>query len=181
MSVENQNDKELEQVVSNATEAQASTASTHSEVKEPLKMESPKFQAPTQGDFDWDSDYRGQNHYSINDREKFEKMYEGSVSSLNTGEIVPGTIVSVGERDVVVNVGFKSDGLIPLNEFRDMEEIKIGEVVDVLIISPENKDGHLVLSRRNARLLKSWERIKHAHANDEIITGRVRTRTKGGL
>jgi len=181
MSVENQNEKELEQVVSNATEATASTASSHSEVMEPLKMESPKFQAPTQGDFDWDSDYRGQNHYSANDREKFEKMYEGSVTSLNPGEVVSGTIVSVGERDVVVNVGFKSDGLIPLNEFRDMEEIKIGEVVDVLIISPENKDGHLVLSRRNARLLKSWERIKHAHANDEIITGRVRTRTKGGL
>ncbi|HTI61095.1 30S ribosomal protein S1 [Mucilaginibacter sp.] len=132
-------------------------------------------------DFDWDADDKKFGNYSDSDREKFEKMYDGTFSSINKGEIISGIVVSINSKDVVLNIGFKSDGLVSVSEFRDTPDMKIGDSVEVFVESQEDANGQLVLSRKRAKTQKSWERINSALDNDEIITGFVKSRTKGGL
>jgi small subunit ribosomal protein S1 len=132
-------------------------------------------------DFDWDADDKKFGNYSDSDREKMEKLYDGTFSSITKGEIITGTVVNVNSKDVVLNVGFKSDGLVSVSEFRDTPDLKIGDTVDVFVESQEDANGQLVLSRKRAKTQKSWERINSALDNDEIITGFVKSRTKGGL
>jgi small subunit ribosomal protein S1 len=110
-----------------------------------------------------------------------ESMYENTLSSITEREIVKGTIVGFTEKEVVLNIGFKSDGLIPKTEFRDMAEIKIGDVVEVLLETKEDHLGQLVLSRKKAVSERAWENIIKANENDEIVNGFVKSRTKGGL
>ncbi|MCS6824602.1 MAG: 30S ribosomal protein S1 [Cytophagaceae bacterium] len=134
-------------------------------------------------DFDWDladkTGYGGS--YSKEEREKLEKLIEGTLNELGEKQVVNGTIVGVTDRDVIVNVGFKSDGLIPLSEFRDMESIKIGDTVEVFIEEKENKHGQLILSRRKAKIVNAWNNIQEALEKDLVIDGFVKRRTKGGL
>jgi small subunit ribosomal protein S1 len=132
-------------------------------------------------DFDWDADDKKFGNYSDSDREKLEKLYDGTFSSITKGEIITGTVVNVNSKDVVLNVGFKSDGLVSVSEFRDTPDLKIGDTVEVFVESQEDANGQLVLSRKRAKTQKSWERINSALDNDEIITGFVKSRTKGGL
>ena len=132
-------------------------------------------------DFDWDADEKKFGNYSDTDREKLEKMYDGTFSSITKGEIITGTVVNVNSKDVVLNIGFKSDGLVSVSEFRDTPDLKIGDTVEVYVESQEDANGQLVLSRKRAKTQKSWERINSALDNDEIITGFVKSRTKGGL
>jgi small subunit ribosomal protein S1 len=135
------------------------------------------------GEFDWDAFERkgfGEG-YSKDQRDDMEKMYAGTVTSVDTGEVVEGIIVGINDRDVILNIGFKSDGLVPLAEFKDMPAIKIGDVVDLFIEERENAMGQLVLSRRKAKLVKGWEKVQKALDNDEVIEGFVKRRTKGGL
>jgi len=132
-------------------------------------------------DFDWDADEKKFGNYSDTDREKLEKMYDGTFSSITKGEIITGTVVNVNSKDVVLNIGFKSDGLVSVSEFRDTPDLKIGDTVEVFVESQEDANGQLVLSRKRAKTQKSWERINSALDNDEIITGFVKSRTKGGL
>ncbi|MGN6178458.1 MAG: 30S ribosomal protein S1 [Mucilaginibacter sp.] len=132
-------------------------------------------------DFDWDADDKKFGNYSDADREKLEKLYDGTFSSITKGEIITGTVVNINSKDVVLNVGFKSDGLVSVSEFRDTPELKVGDTVDVFVESQEDANGQLVLSRKRAKTQKSWERINSALDNDEIITGFVKSRTKGGL
>jgi small subunit ribosomal protein S1 len=132
-------------------------------------------------DFDWDADEKKFGNYSDSEREKFEKMYDGTFSSITKGEIITGIVVNVNSKDVVLNVGFKSDGLVSVSEFRDTPDLKIGDTVEVFVESQEDANGQLVLSRKRAKTQKSWERINSALDNDEIITGFVKSRTKGGL
>ena len=132
-------------------------------------------------DFDWDADDKKFGNYNDAEREKLEKMYDGTFSSINKGEIITGTVVNVNSKDVVLNIGFKSDGLVSLSEFRDTPDLKIGDTVEVFVESQEDANGQLVLSRKRAKTQKSWERINSALDNDEIITGFVKSRTKGGL
>jgi small subunit ribosomal protein S1 len=133
------------------------------------------------GDFDWDADDKGFGNYSKEDREKFEEMYAGTFNSITKGEIISGVVVSINNKDVVLNVGFKSDGLVSVSEFRDTPELKIGDSVDVFVESQEDANGQLVLSRKRAKTQRSWETINSALDNDSIITGFVKSRTKGGL
>jgi small subunit ribosomal protein S1 len=140
-----------------------------------------KIAATPSEDFDWDADDKKFGNYSDDDREKFEKLYDGTFSSITKGEIITGTVVNVNNKDVVLNVGFKSDGLVSVSEFRDTPDLKIGDKVDVFVESQEDANGQLVLSRKRANTQKSWERINSALDNDEIITGFVKSRTKGGL
>ncbi|OCX51322.1 30S ribosomal protein S1 [Mucilaginibacter sp. PPCGB 2223] len=137
--------------------------------------------AVTPGDFDWDADDKKFGNYSDSDREQLEKMYDGTFSSINKGEIISGVVVNINNKDVVLNIGFKSDGLVSLSEFRDTPDLKVGDSVDVFVESQEDANGQLVLSRKRAKTQKSWERINSALDNDEIITGFVKSRTKGGL
>ncbi len=132
-------------------------------------------------DFDWDADDKKFGNYSAADREKFEALYDVTFSSINQGEIITGTVVNINNKDVVLNIGFKSDGMVSLSEFRDTPDLKIGDTVDVFVESQEDTNGQLVLSRKRAKTQKSWERINSALDNDEIITGFVKSRTKGGL
>jgi len=132
-------------------------------------------------DFDWDADDKKFGNYSDKDREKLEKLYDGTFSSITKGEIITGTVVNVNSKDVVLNVGFKSDGLVSVSEFRDTPDLKVGDTVEVFVESQEDANGQLILSRKRAKTQKSWERINSALDNDEIITGFVKSRTKGGL
>jgi small subunit ribosomal protein S1 len=133
------------------------------------------------GDFDWDADEKKFGNYSNEDREKMEHMYDGTFHSITKGEIISGTVVTINSKDVVLNIGFKSDGLVSVSEFRDMPDLKKGDTVDVYVESQEDLNGQLVLSRKRAKTQRSWERINEALEKDEIIEGYVKSRTKGGL
>jgi small subunit ribosomal protein S1 len=133
--------------------------------------------------FDWDAyDRKGFGEgYSSKEREEILKKYEGTVTSINESELVKGIVVGINDRDVILNIGFKSDGLVPLAEFKDLPGLKIGDEVDLFIEERENAMGQLILSRRKAKLLKGWERVQTALDKDEVIEGFVKRRTKGGL
>jgi small subunit ribosomal protein S1 len=134
-----------------------------------------------EGDFDWDKESKGFGNYSDDERAKLEEQYAGTFSSITQGEIIEGPVVSFNSRDVVLNVGFKSDGLVSFNEFRDIKDLKVGDKVDVFVEAQEDAEGQLVLSRRRAKTQRSWEAINEALDNDKIINGFVKSRTKGGL
>jgi len=133
------------------------------------------------GDFDWDADDKGFGNYTDAERSKLEALYSGTFNSINTGEIISGVVVSINNKDVVLNIGFKSDGLVSLSEFRDTPELKVGDTVEVFVESQEDANGQLILSRKRAKTQKSWETINLALENDTIINGYVKSRTKGGL
>ncbi len=133
--------------------------------------------------FDWDSvnpKGLGKN-YTPEQRAELEKLYTGSIADIKSGEVVTGTIVGINDRDVILNIGFKSDGLVPLAEFKDSPDIKIGDQVEVFVEEREDKLGQLILSRRKARLFKGWQKIQQALDEDAVIEGFVKRRTKGGL
>jgi small subunit ribosomal protein S1 len=135
------------------------------------------------GEFDWEAFERkgfGEG-YSSSDREQMEKLYAGTVTTVDSGEVVKGIVVGINDRDVILNIGFKSDGLVPLAEFKDMPDLKIGDTVEIFIEEREDQMGQLVLSRRKAKLVKGWENIQRALDEDLVIEGFVKRRTKGGL
>ncbi|QBQ40238.1 30S ribosomal protein S1 [Sphingobacterium psychroaquaticum] len=134
-----------------------------------------------EGDFDWDLDEKAFGSYSDAERTKLEEQYAGTFNQINQGEIIEGVVVSINNKDVVLNVGFKSDGLVALSEFRDLPDLKVGDTVDVFVESQEDANGQLILSRKRAKTQKSWETINAALENDTIIDGFVKSRTKGGL
>ncbi|MDZ4758166.1 MAG: 30S ribosomal protein S1 [Bacteroidota bacterium] len=132
-------------------------------------------------DFDWSMDKAGFGNYTEDERKNYESLYEKTLTVITERELVQGIVVAIGDKDVVLNIGFKSDGLISLNEFRDMPDLKVGDSVEVLIESTEDSSGQLLLSRRKAIGERAWENIIKAHENDEIVEGFVKSRTKGGL
>jgi small subunit ribosomal protein S1 len=132
-------------------------------------------------DFDWSVDKRSMSVYSQDEKVKYEKVYEATFVNINDGEILQGDVVGLTKTDAVINIGFKSDGLISLNEFRDLTNLAIGDVVEVLVVEKEDKNGHLHLSRRQARLQRAWERIQELNRTGEVVTGYVTSKTKGGL
>ena len=133
--------------------------------------------------FDWEAfDRKGFGEgYSASDRDNLLKLYSGTVATVANSEVVKGTVVGINNRDVILNIGFKSDGLVPLAEFKDMPNLKIGDEVDLFIEERENAMGQLVLSRRKAKLVKGWEYVQTALDKDQVIEGFVKRRTKGGL
>lgn len=134
-----------------------------------------------EGDFDWELDEKAFGSYSDAERTKLEEQYAGTFNQINQGEIIEGIVVSINNKDVVLNVGFKSDGLVALSEFRDLPELAVGDTVDVFVESQEDANGQLILSRKRAKTQRSWETINAALENDTIIDGYVKSRTKGGL
>ena len=133
------------------------------------------------GDFDWDAIDQKQDDYSAEERKRLENMYEDTLKSIGEGEVIDGVVVSKNSREVVVNIGFKSDGVIPAAELRYNPDLKVGDTIEVYVESQEDSTGQLVLSHKKARTLRSWERINKAKENDEVIQGHVKCRTKGGL
>jgi small subunit ribosomal protein S1 len=146
-----------------------------------LKKAKYEKQIPGQFDFEAFASKGFGEGYSKEKRAEMENMYSGTVTSVNSGEVVKGTVVGINDRDVILNIGFKSDGLVPLAEFKEMTNLKIGDVVDLFIEEREDAMGQLVLSRRKAKLVKGWEYVQTALDKDEVIEGFVKRRTKGGL
>lgn len=132
-------------------------------------------------DFDWSIDKRNVASYTQEEKEKYDKVYDNTFVQINDGELIRGIIVGVTNTDVVLNIGFKSDGLISLNEFRDLQNMKVGDEVEVMVVDKEDRDGNLNLSRKQARTARAWERIVEVHKTGEVITGTVTSKTKGGL
>ena len=132
-------------------------------------------------DFDWSVDKRNVSHYAEAERVKYDKVYDGTFVQISDGEIMNGLVVALTKTDVVVNIGFKSDGLVSLNEFRDTNGVKTGDTVEVMVVEKEDRDGNLHLSRKSARIYRAWERIMEVHKTGEVVTGLVTSKTKGGL
>ncbi|KGN68136.1 30S ribosomal protein S1 [Porphyromonas sp. COT-239 OH1446] len=131
-------------------------------------------------DFNWDEFEKGQSVCAVSRGEQ-EAAYDSTLNSIKENEVVEGTIAKIGKREVLVNVGFKSEGSISASEFRYNPDLKVGDKVDVFIESQEDKKGQLILSHRKARAAQSWERINEALEKDEVIQGYVKCRTKGGM
>lgn len=132
-------------------------------------------------DFDWSVDKRNVVSYSAQDKAAYDELYGKTLKTIENDEIVKGTVVALTNTDVVLNIGFKSDGLVPLSEFRDVEDLKAGDTFDVYVVNKEDKKGILQLSRKNARMLKAWEEIVDAHKTGVVVTGKITSKTKGGL
>ena len=131
-------------------------------------------------DFDWEAYEKGETR-GEKSREELTKTYDESLNTVKDKEVIEGTIIAINKREAVVNIGYKSDGIIPVSEFRYNPDIKVGDTVEVFIENQEDKKGQLILSHRKARASRSWERINEALANDEIIKGYIKCRTKGGM
>ncbi len=131
-------------------------------------------------DFDWAA-YAQDDPYSKDSREKLAESYDNTLSKINDKEVVTGTVTSMNKREVVVNIGYKSDGVVSMNEFRYNPDLKIGDEVEVYIESQEDKRGQLILSHKKARASRAWDRVNAALENNEIIKGYIKCRTKGGM
>ncbi len=157
-----------------AVEVIEEAPSAKKEVKESKKV------VVNSDDFDWDAYEKGETDRSIS-KEDLEKAYDQTLNQVKDKEVVEGTIISMNKREVVVNIGFKSDGIIPMSEFRYDPDIKVGDKVEVFIESQEDKKGQLLLSHKQARSSRSWDRVNAALESGEIIKGFVKCRTKGGM
>ena len=154
--------------------------------KEITKTEKPRFTHIENvygnlNEFSWDALEKRGHKYTNAEQERLEAIYEKSFKSIDEQAIIMGTIVSFNTREIVVNIGFKSDGVIAASELRYNSNIKVGDPIEVYVESQEDVSGQLLLSHKKARLLKSWKRVNEAYDSQEIITGYVKCRTKGGL
>jgi len=169
-----------------AADAADSTATSNEPVQateDPQVMVAEESQIETaHDDFDWSRDKRNVASYSADEKAKYDTVYDNTFKQINDGEMIQATVESLTKTDVVVNIGFKSDGLISLNEFRDIPGgVKVGDVIEVMVVEKEDREGNLNLSRKSARITRAWERIVEVNKTGEIVTGLVTSKTKGGL
>lgn len=156
--------EQTEKIQQNAT----AKKNAHSNVNVPLE------------EFDWSAHEIGIKDEEIQEREKIRALYNDNLKTINEHEILKGVVTKILEKEVIVDINFKSEGVISLNEFRDNADLKVGDVIDVMVEKREYK-GQLILSHRKAKTLRAWERAKEAYKNGEIITGKITGRTKGGM
>ncbi|NSL88220.1 30S ribosomal protein S1 [Chitinophaga solisilvae] len=164
------NEQNAEQQAPQATAPVAETATQKAPVA-----------ATAHDDFDWSVDKRNVSSYSKAEKEKYDQTYDSTFKVFEENSLLTGTVVGITNTDVVINIGFKSDGLISLNEFRDVPGLKIGDEVEVLVVEKEDRDGNLHLSRKQARQKRAWEKIVEVYKTGEVVTGTVTSKTKGGL
>ncbi len=145
------------------------------------KLSTVKFATPDPNDFDWDTTGKAFDSYKAEDRTRLEALYDQKLNQVLEREIVMGTVIGLTSKEAVINIGYKSDGLVPLTEFRHMPDLKVGDEVEVYVETAEDKNGQLILSHKKARAMKSWDRVNASLEKDEIVTGFVKCRTKGGL
>jgi small subunit ribosomal protein S1 len=163
-------------------EPAADTATATATTNAPAANGKPTHPAPTaHDDFDWTIDKRNVAAYTKEEKVKYDHVYDNTFVTITDGELIKGLVVGLTKTDVVVNIGFKSDGLVSLNEFRDMPNLKSGDEVEVMVMEKEDREGHLHLSRKQARITRAWERIVEIHKTGEVVTGTVTSKTKGGL
>ena len=144
------------------------------------KKVAPVTTAEPEENFDWDA-YENDAVVPASEKDALTQKYAETLSKVGEKEVVEGTVISMNKREVVVNIGYKSDGIISLNEFRYNPELKVGDKVEVYVETQEDKKGQLTLSHKQARALRSWDRVNEALEKDEIIKGFVKCRTKGGM
>ena len=180
-------EKEKEEPVAETEKEEAVVAETKEttevepvveEEKPTTKKETPK--AETE-EFDWESLESGRDAYTVKERGNLEDLYNDTLNTVSEKEVLEGKVISLNKREVVVDIGYKSDGIVSLNEFRYNPELKVGDKVDVYIESLEDKKGQMILSHKKARATRSWERVNESLENDEIIKGYIKCRTKGGM
>jgi small subunit ribosomal protein S1 len=164
-NLENTNEEVVE-----STSAETTTETTAVEIVE-----------TAHDDFNWSIGKSGQNTYSQEETKRLLNEYDVTLNSIKEFEIVGGRVVTILENDVLIDLNYKSDGLIPLSEFRDMPGLGVGDIVEVYVENPEDKHGRLILSRRKAKLLRAWDNIVRAYEEGFIVTGHVISKTKGGL
>ncbi len=153
----------------------------NNENQEKKKAAQPVAAAPVNLDsFDWDAYEHDLGVYN-DSKENIEAKYDQTLSKVQVGEVVEGTVIGLTKREVVVNIGYKSEGIIPISEFRYNPELAVGEKVEVYVESAEDKKGQLLLSHKKARQLRSWDRVNEALEKDEVIKGYIKCRTKGGM
>lgn len=143
-------------------------------------MEENKIQAAPAADFDWEAYEKG-DVVTKEEKAALTAQYDNTLSKVKDKEVVMGTIISMNKREAVVNIGYKSDGIIPMSEFRYNPDLKVGDQVEVFIENQEDKKGQLILSHKAARAARSWDRVNEAFDNGEIIKGYIKCRTKGGM
>ncbi len=137
--------------------------------------------APQTEEFDWDNYEKEIDGYSNEERQELEQLYDNTMSTIGENEVVDGTVVGITKREVLINIGYKSEGIVNANEFRYNPDLKVGDKVEVYVETQEDKDGQLKLSHKKARALRSWDRVNQSLENDEIIKGYIKCRTKGGM
>jgi small subunit ribosomal protein S1 len=135
----------------------------------------------TTGDVDFDWDSFGADEMAAKANTQLEEMYNNTLSTIAENEVIDGSVISMNKREVVINIGYKSEGVVSLNEFRYNPELKPGDTVEVYVESQEDKKGQLVLSHKKARAMRSWDRVNQALEQDEVIKGFIKCRTKGGM
>ena len=166
--------------------AEATVESTQEEevgAEEPLEIFSTadeQMYLNDKGEFNWDA-YEAAGGYNSDERKKLDKMYESTLSVIREREVVNGTVVSINKKEVVVNIGYKSEGVVPAGEFRYNPDLKAGDLVPVFIEQTEDKNGQLHVSHKTARIFSAWGNVNAALESGEIIKGEVKSRTKGGL
>ncbi|MCL3780465.1 30S ribosomal protein S1 [Prolixibacteraceae bacterium JC049] len=130
--------------------------------------------------FDWDA-LSKKDGYEADKAEDLAAMYDNTLNTIQEKEVIDGTVISLNKREVVIDISYKSDGIVSLNEFRYNPELKVGDKVEVYVENLEDKKGQLILSHKKARAMRSWDRVNEALENDEIIKGYIKCRTKGGM
>ncbi|OQB29761.1 MAG: 30S ribosomal protein S1 [Bacteroidetes bacterium ADurb.Bin174] len=150
-------------------------------IEEASSKATEKVEEPAQEkEFDWDA-YEKDDFRDATAKEELKKIYDNTLTAIKDKEVVDGTVISISKREVVVNVGYKSDGIVPMSEFRYNPDLKVGDIVEVYIESQEDKKGQLILSHKQARMTRAWDRINEALDTQEIVKGYVKCRTKGGM
>ncbi len=185
-----QEENQVAETVAETTEEAAAVATeeiaTEEEVEVLAEMDlkpQTKTSEPTvePEEFDWASLEVGLDAYSVTERDKLADMYNNTLNTVSEKEVLQGTVISLNKREVVVDIGYKSDGIVNINEFRYNPDLKIGDKIDVYIESLEDKKGQMILSHKQARSTRSWDRVNEALESDEIIKGYIKCRTKGGM
>lgn len=176
-----ENQTPLEELTESTAENNATAEISTPAESTPKTSKSKTKAAQPAEEFDWEMDGAGFGTYDGGSKNAMTEMYAKTFNVVNEGELVKGRVVAISDKDVVLNIGFKSDGLIARSEFRDMPELAVGDEVEVMVENKEDKNGQLILSRKKAIGERAWENIKEAFDNDVVVEGYVKTRTKGGL
>jgi small subunit ribosomal protein S1 len=169
-----------EEVVAETEATEEVVAEEATEKKQKPRYQ-PKETSAEPEEFDWASLEVGLDAYSVSERDNLSNLYNDTLNTVSEKEVLTGTVISLNKREVVVDIGYKSDGIVSVNEFRYNPDLKVGDKVDVYIESLEDKKGQMILSHKQARSTRSWDRVNEALEKDEIIKGYIKCRTKGGM
>lgn len=161
------------------SDEEADDSNDADEKAEEEEEDEPAFIAPE--DFNWDEIEEGEEHYSKSERKELDALYDDTLNAVQQGEVVKGTVVDTSKKEVVVNINYKSEGIVSASEFRYNPDLAVGDTVDIYVENLEDKNGQLNISHKTARMHEAWRLVNKALEENEIITGNIKCRTKGGL